>query len=307
MYDSNVTGVVSQDEDTMTASETPASWLEGAIDVHVHTAPDLVDRAQDDVALAREARADGVSNVVVKSHTLPTVSRVAGVNRAIGEPVLSGGITLNGTVGGINPDAVEAALELGAAIVWLPTLWAANHAERIRDAGETHFVGQRVPDEDEELVVARNGRVTPMTRTVIDLVAEYNAVLATGHISPAEIEAVVDACAEAGVTPLVNHPFFHVTDLPIARQVDLARCGAVMEYCAYAIESTPEHTVERVARALEQIGPERCVLATDYGQAHNPPVPGLADFAEAVHEAGVPADDVRRCLTKTPGRLLNRC
>ncbi|WIV66396.1 DUF6282 family protein [Natrialbaceae archaeon AArc-T1-2] len=281
-------------------------WLEDAIDVHVHTAPDLVERAQDDLALARDALAAGMDGVVVKSHVLPTADRVAAVNRAVGEDVLAGGIALNGTVGGINPDAVETALELGAAIVWLPTLWAANHASRARAAGETHFVGQRVPSADEELVVARDGEVVPEMRAVIDLVAEYDAVVATGHVSPAEIEAVVDACVDAGATPMINHPFFRVTDLSIDRQADLADSGAVMEYCAYAIESTPGHTVERVAEAIERLGPDSCVLATDYGQADNPAVPGLASFGQAVYEGGVPESTVRTCLTETPSELLER-
>ncbi|WP_265110701.1 amidohydrolase [Halosolutus halophilus] len=278
--------------------------LYGAIDCHVHTAPDLVERYQTDLALAREAIQAGMRGVVVKSHVLPTVGRVDQVNEALGATVLHGGVALNGTVGGLNPDAVETALELGARIVWLPTAWAANHASQARAAGRSRFVGQRVPGSDEEIRVARDGEVTEATQRVVNLVAEHDATLGTGHASPEEIDAVVEACDAAGVRCLVNHPCFRLVDLPLERQVALAERGAVMEYCAYAVESTPDHSVDRLARAVNRIGPERCLLATDYGQAENAAVSGLATFAREVQEAGVPREAVRTMLTETPARVL---
>lgn len=283
---------------------TDSDILDGAIDLHVHTAPDLVERFESDVELARDAREAGMAGVVVKSHVVPTAGRVDLVNEAVGDDLLHGGVACNGTVGGLNRDAVETALELGGRIVWLPTAWSANHASQAREAGVERFVGQRVPGPDEEIPVAENGEVTDATRTIIDLAARYGATVGTGHATPDEIEAVAEACADAGVDCLVNHPCFRVVDIPLDRQERLADSGAVMEYCAYSVESTEGHTVERVAEAVERVGPENAVLATDYGQAENPPVPGLREFAEAVVDAGVSREMVRRCLTETPARLL---
>lgn len=278
--------------------------LSDAIDLHVHTAPDLVDRFESDVALAREVRDAGMGGVVVKSHVVPTAGRVELVNEAVGEDILYGGIALNGSVGGLNTDAAETALELGAKIVWLPTAWSANHANQARAAGTGRFVGQRVPDPEEDIPVAVDGTITPATRRIIELAAKYDAVVGTGHASPSEIEALVVACADIGVTCLVNHPFFRVVDLPLETQRRLAAKGAVMEYCAYAIQSTSWHSIERVVRGLEELGPEHVVLATDYGQAENPPVDGFAEFARSVIDAGASRDEVRRSITQTPARLL---
>lgn len=291
--------------DTGTATDGSDDLLEGAVDVHVHTAPDLVERFQNDVDLAREASAAGMAGVVVKSHVVPTAGRVDLVNDAVGEDVLYGGVACNGTVGGLNRDAVEAALELGGKVVWLPTAWSANHASQARAAGVDRFVGQRVPDADEEIPVAVDGEVTPATAEILDLAAEYDAVVGTGHATPGEIEAVVGACADRGVDCLVNHPCFRVVDVSLDRQARLAEMGAIMEYCAYSVESTDGHTVERVADAIERVGPDNAVLATDYGQAENPPVPGLREFADAVVDAGIDRDDVRRCLVDTPTDLLD--
>ena len=282
----------------------PVALPDGAVDVHVHTAPDLVERYQSDVELGRAARAADMAGIVVKSHVLPTVGRVDLVNEVLCEDVLYGGVALNGGVGGLNVDAARTALELGARIVWLPTAWSANHASQARAAGVDRFVGQRVPGPDEELPVARDGEVTARTQRIVDLVAEYDAALGTGHASPAAIDAVVDACADAGVTPLVNHPCFGVVDVPIDQQVSLAERGAVMEYCAYSVRSTDGHTVERVVEAVERVGAEHCLLATDFGQADNPPVPGLAAFLEGVVEAGLSRDTANRLVTDTPSRVL---
>ena len=38
-----------------------------------------------------------------------------------------GSVTLNDAVGGLNPFAVEAALDLGARVIWMPTISAQNH------------------------------------------------------------------------------------------------------------------------------------------------------------------------------------
>jgi len=278
--------------------------LKGAIDLHVHTAPDLIDRFETDVQLAQDAREAGMRRVVVKSHVVPTAGRVDLVNEAVAADVLAGGIALNGSVGGLNRDAAETALELGANVVWLPTAWSANHAGQARAAGVDRFVGQRVPGADEEIPVAGGGEVTPETREIIDLVGEYDAVVGTGHASPPEIEAVVDACAEEGVRCLVNHPFFRVVDLPLDAQKRLTDRGAVLEYCAYSVQSTEGHSTERVARAIDTVGPEHVALATDYGQPDNPPVAGLAAFAQDVIDHGVSRDAVRRTLTETPARVL---
>lgn len=282
----------------------PETLPAGAVDCHVHTAPDLVDRSETDLQLAREALDAGMDGILVKSHVLPTVGRVDLANEALGEDILYGGIALNGTVGGLNPDAVETALELGARVVWLPTAWSHNHASQARRAGTDRFVGQRVPGPDEEIEVANDGSVTALTQRIIDLVAEYDATLGTGHISTAEIRTVVDACADAGVTCLVNHPCFRVVDLSLDEQATLADRGAIMEYCAYSVQSSADHSVDRVVAAIERVGAEKALLATDFGQTGNPPVAGLAAFASAVSRAGLEATTVERILTATPARVL---
>lgn len=286
-------------------TDTENTLPDGAIDVHVHTAPDLIDRYESDLQLAREADCAGMDAVVVKSHVVPTAGRVDLVNEAVGTDILYGGIALNGSVGGLNRDAVETALGLGGKIVWLPTAWSRNHASTARAAGEDRFVGQRIPDTSEEISVVRDGSVTPPTREIIRLAKQHDATIGTGHISPRAADVIVDACAAAGVTCLVNHACFRIVDIPIDQQVAMAEKGAIMEYCAYSVQSTPDHSVARVAEAINRIGPDNCLLATDFGQASNPPVEGLTSFVESVNEAGVDRAAVNKTVTDTPARVLH--
>ena len=279
--------------------------LSGAIDTHVHTAPDLIDRNQSDVDLAYDALDAGMQGVIVKNHALPTVDRVTIVNKIVGKEILYGGLTLNGSVGGINPTAVETALKLGAKIIWLPTLWSAHHARQARAEGISEFVGQPLPTLDEEITVISDGELTDDVWDVIELATKYDATLGTGHISPIGIEAIVTACADTSAQVLVNHPFFRVTDLSIEKQAELAEMGALMEYRAYCLQDTPGHSVNKVAKAIDRIGPKSCILATDFGQRENNPVSGFDNFVQQMQEAGISTDAIQELITETPSQVLN--
>lgn len=290
----------------MSVFDAEPAWdlLEGAIDLHVHTGPDLVTRNGSAVDLARAVGDAGMARAVVKSHVEPTASRAALVNDEVGAGRLAGGVALNGSVGGLNPDAVEVALDLGAELVWLPTAWSANHAAQLRAAGEDRFVGQRVPGPEAAISVLAGDTLDPAVERIVDMVAEADAVLGTGHIGADAIDAAVAACEEAGADCLVNHAFFEAVDLPLDRQETLAARGATLEYCAFAVESTAGHTVERVADAVDRIGPDNVAIATDFGQAANPPVEGFARFLGALRDAGLEASQVRTACVETPNALL---
>lgn len=293
----------------MSESDSPSAaaveLLEGAVDMHVHTEPDQIDRWGTDLAVGRAALDAGMDGVVVKNHVVPTMDRAAVANEALDENVLLGGVVLNGAVGGVNPEAVQVALAQDAAVVWLPTVWNAHHATIARNDPVESLTGFTVPGPDEEIEIVENGSVTPSVQRVIDIVAETDAILATGHSSPAAIRAVVDVCADADVPVVVTHPFFHVVDLSIDEQEALAERGAVLEFCAYSLQNTPEHSVDRIVEAVQRIGAASCVLATDYGQADNPPVQGFAEVIDDLLAAGLDYDTVDQLVRRTPARLLD--
>src|SRR6266567_9136746 len=102
-------------------------YLEGAVDLHVHSAPDVDRRRFNDLQLAQAAKDAGVGAVLIKSHQNSTVERAWLVSQCVPGIRVYGGLVLNETVGGLNPAAVRLALELGARQIWMPTRSARNH------------------------------------------------------------------------------------------------------------------------------------------------------------------------------------
>ena len=279
--------------------------LKGAVDMHVHTGPDQIDRWGTDLAVGRAAMDVGMKGVVVKNHVVPTMDRATVVNEALDEEILLGGVVLNGAVGGLNPEAVRVALSQDAAVVWLPTTWNAYHATIARNDPVESLTGFTVPGPDKQIEIVNDGSVTPQIQTIIEILATSDAILATGHSSPEAIRAVVEGGADAGVPVVVTHPFFHVIDLSINEQEFLAERGATLEFCAYSLQNTPEHSIDRIVEAVRRVGAESCMLATDYGQADNPPVAGFAKAIDDLLEAGLDYDTVDQLVRRTPARLID--
>src|SRR6266446_10931741 len=122
-----------------TTSVTDSAWqaIQGAYDLQVHVAPDVIERRIDDVGLAEEFLARGLKGFVLKSHYIPTAERAKVVGRAVPGIEAYGAITLNHSVGGLNPVALEIAGRSGAKIVWMPTVDAANETAGRLDGPNT--------------------------------------------------------------------------------------------------------------------------------------------------------------------------
>jgi hypothetical protein len=84
-----------------------AQTLSGAIDMHAHADPDGVPRKIDAVDLARLAKERGMRAIVLKNHYEPTQTLAYIVRKEVPGIEVFGGISLDLTVGGVNPAAVE--------------------------------------------------------------------------------------------------------------------------------------------------------------------------------------------------------
>nr|WP_223258204.1 DUF6282 family protein [Thermogemmatispora tikiterensis] len=289
--------------------------LAGAIDMHLHIEPDLIERSTDDLSLAREFVALGWGGFVLKSHYFPTAERARVVSAAVPGAQVFGAVALNHAVGGFNPVAVDIAGRAGARVVWLPTVDAANESpERQEARGERHQpFWTRIQQEirakgcaPEPLsVFDEHGQLRPEVRSCLARVAEYDMVLATGHLARDEIFAVVAAARESGVKRIVvTHALFPSQALSIEEQRRLADMGAYIEGC-YTTFYTNKCPWERLFAAIRAVGPERTVLSSDLGQRSNPSiVSGLLDFAARLLAAGFTRREVQRLLVENPARLV---
>lgn len=284
--------------------------LRGAIDLHVHSAPSLFDRLLDDIELARQARAAGMRAVLYKAHEQDTTGRAALVRRAVPGIEAFGGVVLNHAVGGLNPAAVDTSIKLGGRMVWMPTLSARHH---VGFFGGSHF-GARMPGRTPAAepaagltVLDGDGGLRPEVREILGLVAAAGICLSTGHLALAEIRALVPAARAAGVTRiLVTHPDLMLSAIGLEDQRALAEAGAMLEKDINTL-GPPWHstTLEAMMRSIREVGPARCVLATDYGQLHSPaPVEGLRIFVQLCLEQGISEADIRTMIVENPARLL---
>lgn len=274
---------------------TTAEILKGAIDTHVHSAPDVIPRKLDDVELVGQARAAGMRALVLKCHHACTCGRAYVLNRIFPDIRVFGGIVLNETAGGFNPKAVEAALKMGATQVWMPTKSAANHQAHLGGRGGlTIFDGARL-----------RGDVAVILRQI----AETGAILATGHLSPEESRVLVEEALAAGVRRIsVTHPEWGVTAMPVPMQQKLASSGFVFfERCLVSTRPDLEATVpfETLAAQIRAVGVDTTIAATDYGLPQLPTqAEGLADFAARLLHSGFTFAEVVRMLRDNPARLL---
>lgn len=285
----------------------PLIDVRGAIDMHVHSHPDIFPRLGDDIDLVTAARDHGLRAMVLKCHHENTVSRSYFANGAVEGIDVFGGIVLNSYVGFANPAAVDVALKLGGKFVWMPTVDAAYHAEVHGGTGTLVGLSGGRTGGPTYTVLDDDGRLKPEILEIIGMIAEHDAVLATAHLSPAEITPLVARARAEGVEHVViTHPFYKAPGLSLEQLKELVDLGAVAElgYCDY---SAMWHVgfIEEVVEAVEVLGAENCVLVSDCGQRHNPlPSEALRIYAQTVFEKGVSEEDVYTMIRDVPARIL---
>lgn len=282
----------------------------GIVDTHVHSAPDSVPRLMDDLQIAAAARDAGYRAVVLKSHHTVTAARAQIAERAVPGVTVLGGVALNlHATGGINTYALDAALRMGARIVWMPTFTSRNQVSQLQAGGGDHLLRGlgEVKDEDAIDVVDDTGRLKPEVLAALDLMAAADVTLATGHLSAREIMLLVPEARRRGVSRvIVTHPELHCVDLPVDDQVTLAALGGVWFERVFAI--TLPHIgfpIERIAENAKAVGYDTTLLATDLGQAVNqPPVEGMGVYIERIRACGIGMDDIELMTCAAPAAAM---
>ncbi len=301
---------------TSSISSRELAWeaLQGACDMQVHVAPDVIARRIDDVDLAKEFLQHGLAGFVLKSHYFPTAERAHIVNKVVPGIRAYGAIVLNHSIGGLNPVAVELAGRSGCKIVWMPTVDAANEtAGRPGGANKNPPFWAQIQLElaatglnpAPMTVLDDSGALIPAARACLELIRKYDMILATGHLGRREIAALVKAAQEMKLRRVVvTHAEFPSQNLSAAEQAELAGMGAFIEHC-FTTMHTGKASWEGVFEAIRRTGAERCVLSTDLGQTTNPGIAeGFAMFAEKLLGAGFSQQEIRRMAVENPASLL---
>lgn len=270
-------------------------------DCHVHAGPDVLPRIGDDRLVGEAFALRDFSGFVLKAHYESTVGRAAAVAAATGLTV-HGGVALNQHVGGINPAAVAAALGAGGRVVWMPT--ADAHTQRA--AGLPRLC------DHEPLLPGHTYAVPPVDPAaedaadrVLRLIADADAVLATGHLSAAECLWLTERARHHGIRRvLYTHPSYTVPGIDPAGVRHLAEQGGYVEITTYQLLHQPGCTPEMLARVAEAAG-ERLVLSSDAGQPTSPmPPEALTLLVDVLADQGLDRGWLDAAASSTPESLF---
>ena len=268
-----------------------AQTLSGAIDMHAHSDPDGSARSIDAIDLAKLAKSRGMRAIVLKNHYEPTASLAYIVRKEVPGIEVFGGISLDLTVGGVNPAAVEWMTKVKGAygkVVWLPTFDSENQA---------------APANRPFARVVRDGAVTPEVSQVIALAARNHLVLETGHSSAAEALIIIREAKRQGVeNVMVTHAMSTPVNMSIADMQAAAKLGAFLELVWVRPGS---EAAANYVKAIRAVGPEYIVLSSDLGQANNPLHPdGLLAMYQYLASQGISVAEIDRMAKANPAKLL---
>ncbi len=266
--------------------------LNGIIDMHVHSNPDIRHRAYDDFELMEAAIRVGARAIVIKTHQGNTVDRAYLCNKhnelthhGDNNFTMYGGITLNRQMGGINPFAVESALKLGGKVVWLPTQSARNTFEKTNQPAD-HCVD-----------VIRDGKLVPEMHDIFKLIKDFDVVLGTAHISPAESFRVVEAAKDAGIDKIViTHPEWWLVGMSLDDQVRMVKdYDVILEHCFAQPMGGGKYksNLPMNLEAIKACGYKNVMVCTDGGQVENPYwEDALAQYIQYLAEHNIPENEI---------------
>ena len=291
--------------------------IQGAYDLHVHSAPDVLPRKMTDVEMAQRIEKSGMAGYAIKSHYFCTAERAQIINEMFPKCHAVGAITLNSSVGGINPTAVEMAGRAGTRIVWFPTCDSKHEMAHVfnGDPNKKLPYWAKIVIEMREAgieppvicILDDQGNLKKEVCEVLDVIAKYNMILATSHISHEETFALVKEAHRRKVERIViTHVDFPTTFYTVEEQKELLKYGAYMEHC-YTTFATGKVDFSETLRQIRAIGPDHVILGTDLGQKTALyPDEGLEEFATKLYESGFSAEEVRKMTVKNPTALVEK-
>jgi len=286
-------------------------WLKDVCDLHVYCLPCVYMRLFDEIEMARQMRAVGYRAFVSKRHHCCNADSAKLASKYVPGIRVFGGVVLNWAVGGLNPQAVDAAILMGAKVVWLGNMHAGTLS---REPFYSKYDWHNIPDDHVlktrtvkkylmappiNVIDLDTGELLPEVYDIIDLIADAgDIILNTCHISYRECAALIPAARKGGVTKIMVD---HAHRFTPEEQRTLADMGAYLEYDIPKDES--RHP--KIAEFMKAIGPERCVLTSGMGAAtHCHPIDEMRHMMMSLRLAGLSEKEVDLMTKVTPAKLL---
>lgn len=289
-------------------------FLNGVVDIHIHAGPSVASRKVDAYEMLRQAEEAGYAGFLVKDHYVPSTHGCLMVERhfSAGCRVFSS-IAMNNSNGGFNINALDCAYNMGAKIAYMPTVSSKMHIDSHKGKS-FHGSGGMSAEETPIYYLDGDGKVIPQVKEMLDYMAAHpDFVLATGHGTRAEIDALIEEAFSRGVKHiLVNHPHFSI-NASEEEVVRWAKAGANIEITAMehgmVLEDRDDlfNSIDLVRRVMDSgVSPERIVISSDFGQAISPyPVEGLYKYLNLLYDVvGIDEATLAVMVKDNPARLM---
>lgn len=285
--------------------------LKGVIDMHVHAGPSVAIREVDAAEMLFEALQVGYKGFVIKDHYFPTIMSAKLVEKHFGNNNIKvfGSLTLNNSIGAFNLKAVDTAYEMGAKIIFFPTVSTKNHIDFHKG---TFFGGSGKSSIDEKPIslIDENGNLYPEITEVLKYIAtKPELILSTGHGNSRETYAVIEKALSLNIKKIwINHPYYIIG----ASMEDIrnwAKLGAYIELNASLLVPSSDWymlPINKVLKILEYVSLDQLIIASDLGvHGNGSPVEGLYKLIVLLmNEAKVTESQINMMAKETPAKLL---
>jgi hypothetical protein len=276
--------------------------MDGAIDLHIHGGPDAYNaRVYDEFEMATQACQVGMKAIVFKCQSTPSARSTYFLQKQVNQWAeehnkkkldIFGGVVLNYSVGGLNPEAVRVSHRIGGKFIWLPNIDASFHHKVMGTPG-----GIEVLDE--------NDRVLPPLREILAMIAEGDMVLSLCHQSTKERFIIIDEAKKLGVRRIeICHPNQITAKMTLEQMKVAAEKGAFLSFsCAGFFPS--QWCWDELMQATKVVGYDRLITSTDCGNVEFPsPLEAMRLLITGMLKRGIADKDVARIVKDNPSALL---
>ena len=289
--------------------------LQRAIDLHVHIGPEIVPRKFSLPNLLKIEK-NKLKGIAIKNHFFPTVAMNNKKTFNHKDPFIINSVTLNNYLGGFNTDIIRASAELSLhpIIVWFPTMHTNCFLKGQKFEIAEEWIDPKLrkkmklqPAKNIKrlTILDRHNRIKNQVIKVLKTIKQYNAILATGHLSWKESRKLAKHAAKIGIKKIiVTHPIYHKINMPIETQKELVNLGAYIEHC-FTMHSIDKISIKRIANQIQEVGAENCILSSDVGQTFSPgPSEALEKFIQMLKRERITEKEIEAMLVISPNKLM---
>jgi microsomal dipeptidase-like Zn-dependent dipeptidase len=144
----------------------------------------------------------------------------------------------------------------------------------------------------------------PEATQLVDLSAEYgiqNVIVSSAVVKEASLDELQYIVEKGAFIEYTLAAFTHTTSIPKTHYYVEREYASIDEGMSGEVSGG----IKKVAEQIEELGPENCIICTDFGVYTLPtPVEGLREFIACLMDLGISNEDIQ-CMVKTnPESLL---